>query len=98
VPPPREAAPPGEAVDPQHLVGLSEDDIRRVIGVPAGVREQSPAVVWSYASAACALDVFFYLDLASQTFRAVTYQLTPKGAQGLQGGACLASLRTGTHD
>jgi len=83
---------------PERLVGKTEDDIRRLIGEPVNVREEPPAVVWSYSSAGCGLSVFFYMDLASQTFRALTYELKPKPPDGLAGGACLASLRLAPHD
>jgi hypothetical protein len=55
-------------------------------------------VVWTYGSAGCGLDIFFYLDLASQTFKALTYEMTPKGPRALQGSACVASLRPPSHD
>jgi len=96
VPPPRDR--PDESLAPQHLVGLTEDDLRQLIGAPAAVREEPPAVLWSYSSAGCALNVFFYMDLASKTFRALTYELKPKEPNGLAGGACLASLRPSSHD
>ncbi len=90
-PPPR--GPAAQPVDPNKLVGLSQEEVRRLIGPPSSTREEPPAVVWSYGSPGCGLDVSFYLDLATQTFRALAYDLKPKGAHGLQGSACLASLR-----
>ena len=91
VPPPRER--PEQPVAPERLVGLSEGDIKQLIGDPTGIREEPPAVVWSYSSARCGLNVFFYMDMATQTFRALTYELKPKEPDGLAGSACLASLR-----
>jgi hypothetical protein len=91
VPPPRER--PDQSLAPERLVGLSEEDIKRLIGDPGGVREEPPAVVWSYSSARCGLNVFFYMDMATQTFRALTYELKPKALDGLAGSACLGSLR-----
>jgi len=89
--PPRER--PDQAIAPERLVGMSEADIERLIGAPAGIREEPPAVVWSYSSMHCGLNVFFYMDMASQTFRALTYELKPSAPGGLSGSACLASLR-----
>ncbi|MFI4988961.1 MAG: hypothetical protein ACHQF3_16160 [Alphaproteobacteria bacterium] len=91
VPPPRER--PVDRIMPERLVGLSEADIRALIGEPGAVREEPPAVVWSYASAGCGLELSFYMDLASQTFRALTYELKPKAPHGLTGSTCLTSLR-----
>ena len=79
---------------PERLVGQTEDDIRRLIGEPGNVREEPPAVVWSYSSAGCrAQRLLLHRCSASQTFRALTYDLKPKPPDGLVGGACLASLR-----
>lgn len=94
-PPPTEQPPP---IAPERLVGLTEDQTRALIGSPAAVRDEPPAKVWTYGSAGCGLDVFFYLDLASKTFKALTYEVTPKGAHGLQGSACLASLQPAPHE
>jgi len=82
-----------QEVAPERLIGLSEEDVQRLIGAPAGVREEPPAVVWSYSSTRCGLTLFFYMDMASRTFRALTYELKPSGSDGLGGSACLASLR-----
>ena len=92
IPPPKDHA--QQPIDPQKLVGLSQEETRHLIGNPSAMRDEPPAVVWSYGSSGCGLDIFFYLDLASQTFKALTYDLKPKGPRGLQGGACIASLRT----
>lgn len=92
VPPPRMHH--GTAVDPEKLVGLTKDETEKLIGAPATVRDEPPATVWSYGSTKCGIDIFFYLDLASQTFKALAYELKPKGPHGLQGGACIASLQT----
>ncbi len=96
VPPPRERQ--AGVVAPERLVGLGEADVRALIGEPASVREEAPALVWRYASAGCGLEVFFYMDLASQTFRALSYELKPKVPHGLAGSACLASLHPAAHD
>lgn len=92
VPPPKERPP--QPIEPQKLVGLTQEETRRLIGAPATVHDEAPAVVWSYASNDCGLDVFFYLDMASQSFKALTYELKPKGPHGRSGSACLASLRS----
>lgn len=94
--PPRDR--PDPTLTPERLVGLTEEDLKQLIGAPAAVREEPPAVLWSYSSAGCALNVFFYMDLASRTFRALTYELKPKEPKGLAGGACLASLRPASHE
>jgi hypothetical protein len=90
-PPPRER--PDQSLAPERLVGLSEEDTKRLIGDPGGIREEPPAVVWSYSSARCGLNLFFYMDMATRTFRALAYELKPTAPDGLAGSACLGSLR-----
>jgi hypothetical protein len=100
VPPPIPVPPPSERppqpIDPKKLVGLTQEETKRLFGAPAAVRDEPPAVVWSYGSTGCGLEMFFYLDLTNQTFKALTYDLKAKNPRGLQGSACLASLRTAT--
>lgn len=50
-------------------------------------------MIWNYASSGCVFELFFYLDLSSQNFKALTYELKPKAPRGLVGSACLASFR-----
>jgi len=92
---PREREP--QPIDPQELLGLTEAGMRTLLGEPAEVRPEPPALIWSYASPACAVDLYFYLELASATYKTVTFEVTPKGPRGLSGGACLASLRGATR-
>jgi hypothetical protein len=91
VPPPKDHV--IQPIEPEKLVGLSQDETRRLFGNPSAMRDEPPAVIWTYGSAGCGLEISFYLDLASQTFKALTYDLKPNGPKGLQGGACVASLR-----
>lgn len=83
-----------QPIDPKKLVGLTRDEIKEMIGTPSTVHDEPPAVIWSYGSDGCRLEVFFYPDVADQTLKSLTYDVKPKGAHGLSGGACLASLRT----
>lgn len=61
------------SIDPQSLVGLDEEQIRNVLGDPDIITEHAPSRVWAYAADACSLDLFFYLDLGTDKFRALTY-------------------------
>lgn len=62
-------------LDPKRLVGLDENELRRMLGDPEAVRDALPARVWNYRADNCSLDVFLYLDLASHNFRALTYDV-----------------------
>lgn len=102
-PPKQEASRPGlplpvppptaKPLEPSKLVGLTEEEIKQLIGAPAAVSQQPPAVVWSYSSAGCGLQLFFYLDMTSQLYKTLTYELKPKKPGELRGSACVASLR-----
>ena len=65
---------------PQKLIGLDQQEVKELLGTATRTREVAPAVVWEYRQKACALDIFFYLDLASQRFRALAYDM--KSADG----------------
>jgi hypothetical protein len=82
-----------QAIDPQILMGLTEAEMRTLLGDPTTVRPEPPALIWSYASQQCVVDLYFYLELASETYKTVTFEMTPKEPHGLSGGACLASVR-----
>ncbi len=60
---------------PETLMGLDQSQTKRLLGVPVAMEDQSPARVWSYANGACTLKVFFYMDLSSQDFRALSYDV-----------------------
>lgn len=62
-------------IDLKRLVGLSQTDTFAMLGTPAEVREQSPATVWSYDVGGCQLDLYFYMDLGTNAFRVLTFEM-----------------------
>lgn len=62
-------------LNPNKLVGLDEREVIRLLGQPERVRSKPPATVWSYTVDKCTLDVSFYLDLASERFRVLAYEV-----------------------
>lgn len=83
---------------PQKLVGLDQREVKDLLGTATRTREVPPAVVWEYRVKACALDIFFYLDLASQRFRALAYDI--KSADGNEDrtlSLCLHKFRQREH-
>lgn len=79
---------------PQRLIGLDQREVTDLLGPAIRTREVPPAVVWEYRLDACALDIFFYLDLANKRFRALAYDM--KSADGKEGKAlalCLDRLK-----
>ena len=65
--------PIGFSVNPRALVNLDESGVREVMGAPAMVREEPPAVIWSYLSGECRLDVYLYENLNTKILRSLTY-------------------------
>lgn len=74
-------APGGKAAPPappslDTLVGLDQDQTRRLLGTPSATEEAPPAKVWHYDKGDCSLKVFFFMDMtSSQDFRALSYDM-----------------------
>lgn len=86
--------PPAASLPVERLTGLGEDEVRRLLGAPTEVKDQPPAVVWAYDSVECRLELSFYMDVASEAFKVLTSQTTPKGRDGPAGDACARLFRT----
>ncbi len=67
------------------LVGLTQAETEELLGPPAASSEQAPAKVWQYRAGDCAVDVYFYLDVARNDFYALHYD-TPDPAKETAGG------------
>lgn len=70
------AAVPPDRMEPDALVGLDPKQTERLLGQPSGTEDESPARVWRYAGAGCTLRVFFFKDMISEDFRALSYDMT----------------------
>jgi hypothetical protein len=93
------AAPPAKpSIEPQALVGLGEEEITRMLGEPREVRNDPPAMVWNYAINECRFDLFFYLDLKSQDFRALAYNFEPNTTSDGAKKVCLARIQEANRD
>jgi hypothetical protein len=83
------------------VVGLSRLETQALLGPPSGESERSPAKVWQYLTGDCAVDVYFYLDVARNEFYALHYEtrgpLASAGASPLNGAAADGCLRR-LHD
>src|SRR5262249_62353789 len=93
-PPPGPTAPVGP--DPKQLVGLDFAQTEHLLGKPARQQEKPPAKVWVYNGTECDLTIFFYADINTGVFRALTYEF--KNHQATEGtdDQCLAHLMQGT--
>lgn len=65
--------------DPGQLMGLDDRRIVALLGEPAAEEEVPPAKVWTYRGKNCALQLFFYAEINTQEFRALTYEMQNAG-------------------
>jgi len=82
--------------DPKELVGLDFGQTEALLGLPTKQEEKPPAKVWTYSGTDCELTIFFYADINTQEFRALTYEFTGNEATGGSDDQCLAQLKQGT--
>lgn len=87
---PREAAP---SRHPNDLVGRDEAAVSSMIGKPASTRNDGSAMIWSYRATGCALDVFFFLDVQSNTRRVLSYDLKADSPDVDAADRCYAQFR-----
>jgi hypothetical protein len=89
----RPPAPAGDApLQAQDLIGLDQPAATRLLGIAAERTEEPPATVWRYKTAACELDLFFYLDLRSGRMRALHYTFKGEASDGATRQNCLREL------
>ena len=86
------------SVEHRVLIGLGEEDVTRMLGEPREVRNDPPAMVWAYGAGECKLDVFFYLDLKSQDFRALAYNFDPNATSDAAKNVCLEKIQDANRD
>lgn len=82
--------------DPKQLVGLRFGETEALLGRPTKEEEKPPAKVWTYSGTDCELTIFFYADINTQEFRALTYEVKRNEATGGSDDQCLAQLKQGT--
>jgi hypothetical protein len=86
-----------ERIKPKTLVGMTREQVKSLIGDPIRIADRPPATVWSYRTNGCALEVFFYLDVASKKFRALTYELTGDKGAKISPNLCLGQIRASSY-
>jgi hypothetical protein len=91
-PPPTAVPAPGPEPPPATVVGLSQTDVRSLLGEPATAGVAGPAQTWTYRAAACSLTVAFYYDVTRAAFFALSAHAEP-----LSEPDCLARLHGDAH-
>ena len=86
-------------MSPNALIGLDRSAVRRLMGKPKTVRRASAATVWSYRTKECSLDIFFYQDLKTKTYKALSYDA--KATKGPESDevikSCIGRIREGNR-
>jgi hypothetical protein len=85
-PPPRvpEILPPPVAVNT--LIGSDFMAVRQIFRSPDTIQNSNLSVVWIYSPPGCTLQLFFYPDIATTTFRLLKYDLRNAAGEILMSG------------
>jgi hypothetical protein len=67
------ARPAVPSVDPKVLIGKNQTEAEAVLGPPSVVQNAPPATIWQYRVNGCTLDLFFYMDMGSNSLKALAY-------------------------
>ena len=90
---PPKAPKPAASFDPHRLIGLNYDEAASIAGKPADTRDEPPASVWRYRVEECFVDVYFYMDMGTQQFRALAYEVKPSKTSSEVRKACAEMAR-----
>ncbi len=87
---------PVRRIDPKSLIGKNQGDVRDILGPPTTTQNAAPATIWRYTAQSCALDVFFYMDLGTNTLRALKYDAKPTeaGTNDETASQCLGAIQS----
>jgi hypothetical protein len=66
-------APIVASIDPHTIIGKSQGEAEAMLGQPSAIRNSPPATIWQYRTDTCVLDVFFYMDMGTNSLRALDY-------------------------
>jgi len=82
---------------PDILMRMNEQDVKKILGYPMLMRNESPAEIWQYHGKNCVLDLVFYPVQGRKMPQVEDYQLRSREAEiaelSLQGRQdCLAEL------
>ena len=81
------------------LLGMSRGEAATTLGAPLEERDSAPAKIWKYANADCAVELYFYLDVARNDFYALHYYVhNSNGAMaGEAADRCLQRIYSENH-
>jgi hypothetical protein len=79
--------------EPNTLVGLDPSAVGRILGRPSESHEEAIMIRWTYFGQNCALDVYFYSDIATGSFRALKYNIAGIKRRPGHGPDCINYLK-----
>jgi hypothetical protein len=71
---------------------MDEPMVEATLGLPSTTRDVPPAKIWHYLANDCVVSVYFYLNLESQVFQVLRYEIVPRTTATLDGGTCYERL------
>lgn len=84
------------AATPEELKSKAESEVATLLGRPAATRREGTGTIWTYRAGTCSLDVYFFLDVADNQRRALSYEVLPEGEDAaIQ--SCYKALKEAHH-
>lgn len=78
---------------PDELKNKPESQVEILLGHPLATRREGAGIIWTYRSPTCSLDVYFFLDVADNQRRALSYEMLPKDADKQIIRSCYKALK-----
>lgn len=88
---------PVGVASPDELKSKAENDIVRILGKPVATRSEGTGTVWTYRTDICSLDVYFFLDVADNQRRALSYEMMPPWTEDDATQSCYKALKAAHH-
>jgi hypothetical protein len=83
----------GDGGKPVNLIGLDEQQLRRLLGPPAAEEDHPPGKVWRYRKGGCSLNLSLYPDVQTRKFGTLTYEVRSDDNTDEGKRACLADIQ-----
>ncbi|MBI2254340.1 MAG: hypothetical protein HYU58_06965 [Proteobacteria bacterium] len=94
---PEPIAASASASTPDELKSKAESDVASLLGRPIATRREGTGTIWTYRTGTCSLDVYFFLDVADNQRRALSYEMLPEGADDAAIQSCYKALKEAHH-
>jgi hypothetical protein len=78
-------APPEKlaAIEPSDLIGKGPGGVAKLLGIPTSASQRDVSLIWTYASADCVFQVYFYPDIKTSLWHALQYASVDKNGGSL---------------